>query len=266
MYCPLLPLPPAMAFDIGATLLCDGSFDGLLTALFYAEATRPRAAEILLEPPMQSSLLTQPTSIATEPDKADRVCKAIRRKLPGEAYWILQSVFSSYREDRGTLLMRYLRVGWRVGKQLNDQIADPDVWEATKVSKQVGHEVHKLSGLLRFRPVRGVYYCAFTPDNDVVQFLAPHFADRLSDQHWLIHDLSRSKGAVFDKDRARWTILPLPDFQLDTGMDDPFIALWRTYHKTIAIEARKNEGLQRQFMPKRYWKHLFEMQDLPPKV
>jgi probable DNA metabolism protein len=36
-------------------------------------------------------------------------------------------------------------------------------------------------------------------------------------------------------------------------------ALWKTFHRTVAIENRINPALQRQFMPARYWKHLTEM-------
>ncbi len=156
--------------------------------------------------------------------------------------------------------MRYLRAGWRVGKELNHHIADPDVWEAMKVSRQVGHEVHKMTGLVRFRPIQGVYYCGFSPDHDIVVFLAPHFADRLSDQDWILHDIGRSVAAVFGAERAAWTILPLDRAAPGDPGDDPFIALWRTYHTSIAIQARVNPALQRQHMPKRYWKYLFEMQ------
>ena len=35
--------------------------------------------------------------------------------------------------------------------------------------------------------------------------------------------------------------------------------LWRLYHKTINNESRNNPDLQKQFMPKRYWKYLTEM-------
>jgi len=36
--------------------------------------------------------------------------------------------------------------------------------------------------------------------------------------------------------------------------------LWKTFHRTVAIENRTSPSLQRQFMPVCYWKHLTEMQ------
>jgi probable DNA metabolism protein len=35
--------------------------------------------------------------------------------------------------------------------------------------------------------------------------------------------------------------------------------LWQTYHKAINNEDRANPKLQKQFMPKRYWKYLPEL-------
>jgi probable DNA metabolism protein len=46
---------------------------------------------------------------------------------------------------------------------------------------------------------------------------------------------------------------------MDPG-DTPWEDLWRTYHRAINNPCRKNPGLQRQFMPLRYWKYLSEME------
>ncbi|ETI99568.1 MAG: hypothetical protein Q611_LSC00264G0001, partial [Leuconostoc sp. DORA_2] len=39
---------------------------------------------------------------------------------------------------------------------------------------------------------------------------------------------------------------------------DEYSSLWKCYFKSTTIEERKNLRLQRQMMPKRYWKHIFE--------
>jgi probable DNA metabolism protein len=174
---------------------------------------------------------------------------------------VFESVHASCREDRGTVLMNYLRVGWQVGHRLGDHIAHPDVFEAMRISKQVGFETHKFTGLVRFCLVGGTFYCDFEPDNDILPFLAPHFADRLRDQNWILHDVGRDVAAIFDKACETWTILPLSARVSAGAEEDPFIALWLTYHKTISIKERENPKLQRQFMPRRYWKHLSEMKD-----
>ena len=39
---------------------------------------------------------------------------------------------------------------------------------------------------------------------------------------------------------------------------------WKRFYRTIAVESRYNPELRRQFMPKRLWKNITELQeDLP---
>lgn len=249
-----------MPCDAGPTLLCDGTPEGLLTALFQAEAMRPRAAAILLERPEQTSLFDGFVQVETDPAKAGRVAAAIKTKLTGDAWWMFESLYASNRADRGTLLMRCLRVGWKVGGKLGQHIADPDVWEVLAVSRKVGYEIHLLKGLVRFRPVGGVYYGKVAPDHDVIGFLAPHFADRLGDQNWLLHDEIRGKAVAYRSDMRVWTVLELPPDAVAAEEEDMFADLWKAYHKAIAIRERVNPRLQRQHMPARYWKNLPEMQ------
>ncbi len=37
--------------------------------------------------------------------------------------------------------------------------------------------------------------------------------------------------------------------------------LWKTFVKAISIETRKNLKVQKQFMPRRYWKNMLEMEE-----
>ena len=37
--------------------------------------------------------------------------------------------------------------------------------------------------------------------------------------------------------------------------------LWKTFFKTVAIKERENLKCQRNFMPKRYWENMIEMED-----
>ena len=38
-------------------------------------------------------------------------------------------------------------------------------------------------------------------------------------------------------------------------------SLWKSFFNTIGIKERKNYKTQRNFMPKRYWKYMIEMED-----
>lgn len=49
---------------------------------------------------------------------------------------------------------------------------------------------------------------------------------------------------------------------LTLGKSEEYIeSLWKTFHKTIAIKERKNLKTQMNFMPKKYWNNIIEMED-----
>jgi len=50
-----------------------------------------------------------------------------------------------------------------------------------------------------------------------------------------------------------------PEARVSTETTVSMEDLWRLYHRSISNESRKNPGLQRQFMPKRYQKYLCEL-------
>ena len=38
-------------------------------------------------------------------------------------------------------------------------------------------------------------------------------------------------------------------------------SLWKVFYKTIGIDARRNDRCRRNFMPKKYWKYILEVED-----
>jgi probable DNA metabolism protein len=145
---------------------------------------------------------------------------------------------------------------------------DPDVRTVLDAAYKVRHETDRLLGFLRFRPdSRGAYIARCAPDHFVLPRLAGHFSRRFGDTPWLIIDEKRGlcllgdgKGEPRLSDPAalpRETSSGGEDPGKDPGKD-PWEELWLTYHASINNPGRKNPGLQRQFMPLRYWKYLPE--------
>ena len=48
-----------------------------------------------------------------------------------------------------------------------------------------------------------------------------------------------------------------PIFRVYKNMEE----LWKSFFKTIAIKERVNKKCQQNFMPKKYWKNILEMED-----
>jgi hypothetical protein len=138
---------------------------------------------------------------------------------------------------------------------------DADVLAVLKISGKVLHEIHRLTGLLRFSENEGgVYIARCSPDFFILPALAEHFTLRFGETAWAIIDekrklcLCREKGGLAK-------LLPLPaSFAAEEKANNFWEELWRLYHRSVTIDIRKNLKLQRQFMPERYHKYLTEMQ------
>jgi hypothetical protein len=138
---------------------------------------------------------------------------------------------------------------------------DPAIGAVLEASWKVWKETDRLFGLLRFSPSpAGVHIASCTPDHFVLPALANHFALRFGGgTSWAIIDEKRNMilyCAIGGEPLL--TREPLPELSLNGP--DPWENLWRGYHQTINNESRSNPDLQRQFMPRRYWKYLSEMQ------
>jgi uracil-DNA glycosylase len=140
---------------------------------------------------------------------------------------------------------------------------DGDVLTVLKEAGKVTHEIHRLTGMLRFIPEGGgVYTARCAPDNFILPALAEHFTLRFGETPWAIIDEKR--GLCLRKANGSEAVLvPFSPGLSGTAAvkaeKDSWEAMWRLYHKSINNESRKNPRLQRQFMPERYQKYLTEL-------
>ncbi|MDR2069323.1 MAG: TIGR03915 family putative DNA repair protein [Spirochaetaceae bacterium] len=145
---------------------------------------------------------------------------------------------------------------------------NPAVRTVLDAAYKVRHEADRLFGFLRFKPdSRGTYVARCAPDHFVLPRLAGHFSRRFGAAPWLIIDEKRELCLRGDGSGGPPLLIPaaLGRETASSGAEepgageDPWEELWRTYHGSINNPRRKNPGLQRQFMPARYWKYLPEM-------
>jgi hypothetical protein len=149
---------------------------------------------------------------------------------------------------------------------------DPAVLAVLEAAYKVRREIHRLLGLLRFSAAAGGWYHArCAPDYGVLPALAEHFYRRFGETPWVIIDEKRrvalSRAPREEPRLIPWGEAPPREKTAPAGEkpgpadpgEDPWEELWRNYHRAVNNETRKNPGLQRQFMPARYWKYLPEM-------
>ena len=246
-------------------LLYDETFEGLLTAVFEAYARKLPDALILPRHGSQAMLGAEEVPVVTNAAKADRVLRGLVREAGSAAHEFIYTAFLTPHEDRATLIYRFMRLCFTMGAQAIEHFANPTVMTLTKYNRQVGWEIQHLLGFVRLRCLGGdLYYGAITPDNDVLTILAPHFADRFGDQRIALHDVRRGKLALCAY--GAWELREAPDITPpeETQDEAELVALWRKYFFSIDNPQRRNLVLQRQHMPRRYWKYMTEVSGASP--
>lgn len=238
----------------------DGSFEGLLTAIYEAYYRRESPERILSVKNYQEDIFSENTIISTDAEKFSKVYTSIRQKISPDALIKVYHIYLSEHEDAGTFIYEYLRLGWKVGRQVDLYLSDDKVLRIEKLSRKVSGERHRMLGLLRFyRLNSGVFYAPIKPDYNISALLASHFAQRLPDQNWVIHDVKRSLGVFYDCTGREWYVSPFDTNQYNLMKEDNiYQELWKRFFDSIAIKNRKNPKLQKQHMPARYWEFLAE--------
>jgi probable DNA metabolism protein len=230
----------------------DGTFAGLLTLLAHLLPKRILPDAISIDPPLQQGLFDEVITIETNRQHVEEFWAELEKRLTPSCLSHIRQAFLADQIGREMMICRYLLLSWEVGKQIGGLLAHPHVTPLWKLSRQVGGEAHRYKGFVRFQETGGgFFYSAISPGHWILSLIAPHFAARFADQHWVIHDMNHGEGIVHDRHRREWLILPMeinhePDL---TPAEERFQALWRSYFNTLAIAARENLRLQRSKVP-----------------
>lgn len=246
------------------TLLFDGSFEGLMTAFFEAYARRPHPGALAEESACQLEFGKRYHAVATDPAKANRVVRGIQKNIGDFAYEKVWLAFLSGQPGVSQAIYRYLLWGFSTGPAIRFRLADDRALAVDKAVSLVTREAGHLREFLRFREMEGgVYYGEISPQHAVLPLLMPHFTQRFAVQPFIIQDLThRVAGAALG---GEWYITPSSSFTLPSvsGREKAIQQMWRTFYHSVAVKERINPRLQRQLMPKKYWKHLTEMAPFP---
>jgi len=245
----------------------DGTLDGLMCAVRAAIEADPAPESIASALEFEESLFATKVLIEKDHTAADEMTDDIVKKISPLALHRVLYSFLSDSPGAANAVCEYVRYGLEIGASIDDHVCDDRVMPVHKLSYKVSCEKHRLLGMLRFQKVEGdIFYAPIEPDHNVVGLLSPHFAKRMPDQSWIIHDRRRGIASIHDK--KGWTVAELtadrePEF---AEGEERYQELWRAFYKSIAIASRTNPRLRKAFMPVRYWKYLTELRDEPGAI
>lgn len=249
----------------------DKTFDGLLSCVFFAYEQKKFPDLILSESDQKPLFTDEQYYVDTETEKSVRVWRGLKKKLSKFAQNMMLSVWLSELPETAMLLFRYIRKNIDHPKGIEMNFGDDDVLRIKDIAQKVGTDARKLIQFIRFQETAdGIWFAPVSPRYNVLSLIVPHFRSRYAGQPWIIYDTMRNAGLYYDTRTVQEISFSQKDFaELQSGkpgnekLSDEeafFQKMWKEYFQSITIKERINLKLQRQHMPKRYWKYLPEIQ------
>lgn len=250
------------------TLYYDGSFDGLLSAVFrvYAGKYAPDAVHITHNT-QDTDLFSRQETVATSSEHAQRVFKRLERQIGRKGMIKLLYGFLIALPEMPDTFLRLVRL-ILARPARTDVLSDYghfDVMQWAKWVKTVGHEKHRMEAFVRFEELSdGLYIARIEPQYDVLPLIVRHFRQRYPQQPWAIFDMQRGYG-IFSHSDGLHPINHLEHNRIPSehaAHERDYQHLWQRYFNSSTILSRRNPNLHRRQMPQRYWKYLTEKQPM----
>lgn len=250
----------------------DGTYSGFLCCVFEFFEYKDSEVRLLVEgeDATQISIFDPSKIIITDTEKSFRVHKGLEKHLGASVALDFYRVFLS--EDRKAWKSAFVLI-CKIFKGQADILknyGDEDVLYFAQTLRKVSRERHRMKAFIRFsKDSQGMYFAVIEPDFNVLPLISRFFRNRYADQCWLIYDIRRKYGLMYDKTSvfevhlspeeknaltASSTVITLDE------KDAHYQQLWKSYFTSTNIEARRNMKLHLQYVPKRYWKYLVEKQ------
>ncbi|QDP85753.1 DNA metabolism protein [Chryseobacterium sp. SNU WT5] len=249
-------------------LLYDGTFEGLLTAVFEGYEYRLEPATIISSEKYHTeSIFDLPHEVLTDQHKADRVLAKMEKHLGKKGVSQLLRVFLSESDQAERLILAAVSLSVQFPKEnILNNFANADMMDIAKITKSISREVHRMHAFVRFEKLQDeVFFAKIEPDFNVLPLIISHFKNRYQDQKWMIYDLKRQYGIFYDLKEVQF-FEPgreqTKHFKKTENLlheeEMQYQKLWQRYFFKTNIPERKNLKLHVQSLPKRYWKYLTE--------
>jgi probable DNA metabolism protein len=238
----------------------DGTFEGFLCCAYESFTRREIPAEISSERDMQPSHFEQ-FSITSDVKNAERVRRSIQREMGEGALYFLENALFTCLERKEMIMLEFMRLGYKAGPKVVRMLTNDTVLALTKAVKQMSREAHKFCGFARFSKHGDLLISKIKPKNHVLQNIAPHFAERMPGEKFIIFDETHNMICAYAGGRyiiAEAGCAKMPEAD---GEEQHYRDLWKMFYDTIAIAGRENPKCAMTLLPKRYRGNMTEFQN-----
>ena len=245
----------------------DGSYDGFLTCVFQIFEQQLDVHNISVENLMQASMFGVSEIVLTDPEKAERVKRGLKKRISAsgnkQLYWAFLSEMSGIEMN----LLQYIKLAFNSNNFSSTDYGNHIVLKINQIAKQVHREKHRMEAFVRFKLTHDeIFFASIEPDFNVLPIILDHFESRYADQKWIIYDLIRNFGIFYNLEETIYINLNFDEsfsaeknnLSIYKASEIEFQKLWKEYFASTNIKSRKNMKLHLQHVPKRYWKYLTE--------
>jgi len=240
--------------------LYDGTWNGLLCCQ-NAVALYGLPDQVVNRESLQLSLFTAVNDIPTREQLAVEEAAKLSRQLGTRHLRIPGFAFLSGEPQTPAEILHYWNLGLQDGVEQLANLNHPLVRRMVRQSRAVRCERHRLLGLIRFRESQGILYAPYESRFDLLATLPSFFMGRMPQERFILHDRLRQKAAFCGD--SRWILVSGPDLKTlseQTPKEDPWVPLWKTFFREIAVPGRISPARQQSRMPGFYWGFLPEKQ------
>lgn len=242
---------------------CLDQFDDMMTCVYDAWASRLGHSNVRLktDPIGNLELFCEYRRTESDVSKTASVIRTIHRKISPKAYTMVYCAAMSDQEDKLDVIYRFLILGFHYGPSVIERLQEPAVMRLFELDRKVRNESHYFREFIRFASLPNqVLVSHIAPKSNVLTLVAPHFADRMPSENWMIIDDTRRLAIVHPAD-ANYYLTPLSEQDmhlLSRKTEDPFVDLWKEFFDAIGIKERFNPRCQRNMLPLWYRKNMTE--------
>ena len=251
--------------DTPFVFVTDGTFEGLMTAIFEAYAGKSPPDTIEPAGRDQLRLFERRITIATDFGKSERVWKGLQKHLGSKRRHMLFEAYLSGYSDVETMIFRCIWDTISKGNSPKTKTSLASYIQIENLSHKVRREAHRMKGFIQFQQTgKDQYFALIAPQYDVLSLIRRHFESRFADQKWIIYDRLRNYGLCYDRHQVRELRLDPVDlkaFGNDDCPNEQFCqTLWKRYYDAVNIRHRSNPRLHVRQLPRRFWQYLPEKQ------
>lgn len=248
--------------------VCNDTITGIFSAIYDAwkEGREEKECGIAIKGILEQELFCEYMLVEENLHKEQAVERLIRKHLGGQAYADIWHASLASDKDKADAIYGTMLAARRLrdSKKVMEHLSHPQVERVFELSRKVGSEAHNYKGFLRFQELSGgILYGGIAPKNRILTCIAPHFANRLPQENWLIHDKTHHMYAVHEAGKE-WVLVENERIQEErlgqiSENEQMYASLWTAFCRTISIESRENPRSQMQHLPLRYRPEMTEM-------